>query len=485
MSDDSSDDWAPWACKKCTMENSPNDTRCTACGSTKTGVRDSSVEHRGHIRAQRYHHQHQRPAAASAIHTSSHTPQQTAAGESTALVGALQREAASAEARPTHTLQEEAVAENACVQQTQRERQVYQQQEQLATDEASESLILRLQQEELEEFIAEEQQAAELARRFAKEQVEDDLAMARAHQEEIDAAEKAATRQKTDQLEADMVMARAEQDDADAAEAKRQMDLAVAVAEREEEREAEAARKQLEAAEREAAAAEEKRQLEEKLAQALRKHEEQEKAVAEQQAALYPAHWDKQDANLLLVDVALNTPEAQQVVQRFVSTMQGHMVRRVQRIQNKALWQKFSLECKLLEDAGNATTATMFHGSRATAPHLIYNGQEGFDMRFCTSGCWGIASYFAANASYSHGYASAGDGGRQMFVAQVLVGETKNYGQTMVSLKMPPEIPNAGNNNNTNAAVRRYDSVSAVAQGTPVVMVYGNGKAYPEYLLSY
>ena len=40
----------------------------------------------------------------------------------------------------------------------------------------------------------------------------------------------------------------------------------------------------------------------------------------------------------------------------------------------------------------------MFHGTAQTPPHMIYNGQEGFDMRFCNKGMWGIASYFAEQA---------------------------------------------------------------------------------------
>ena len=47
----------------------------------------------------------------------------------------------------------------------------------------------------------------------------------------------------------------------------------------------------------------------------------------------------------------------------------------------------------------------MYHGTRNTAPLMIYSGDEGFDMKFSPGGMWGRANYFAANASYSNGYA--------------------------------------------------------------------------------
>ena len=50
---------------------------------------------------------------------------------------------------------------------------------------------------------------------------------------------------------------------------------------------------------------------------------------------------------------------------------------------------------------------------------MIYDSEEGFDMRFSSGGMWGIAVYFAVNASYSNGYAYDAQGCRQMFFAKV------------------------------------------------------------------
>lgn len=47
----------------------------------------------------------------------------------------------------------------------------------------------------------------------------------------------------------------------------------------------------------------------------------------------------------------------------------------------------------------------LFHGTRNNKPSLIFESEEGFDLRFAKQGVWGMAIYFAKNASYSHNYA--------------------------------------------------------------------------------
>jgi hypothetical protein len=72
-------------------------------------------------------------------------------------------------------------------------------------------------------------------------------------------------------------------------------------------------------------------------------------------------------------------------------------------------------------------------------------------MRFCTSGMWGIANYFAVNASYSVGYAHTNkEGDKQMFYADVIIGDTKVTNPD-ANLRMPPFIEGQTS--------KRYDSV--------------------------
>jgi len=83
---------------------------------------------------------------------------------------------------------------------------------------------------------------------------------------------------------------------------------------------------------------------------------------------------------------------------------------------------------------------------------------------------WGKASYFAHNASYSHNYSSAlPNGHRQMFFARVAVGKNHHTLPNNAIIK-PPE---------------GFDSVSGETGNSVVYMVYENGHAYPEYLVTY
>lgn len=118
----------------------------------------------------------------------------------------------------------------------------------------------------------------------------------------------------------------------------------------------------------------------------------------------------------------------------------------------------------------------LFHGTSGADPSLVYTGEEGFDMRFSSGGMWGQAVYFAVNSSYSHSYSHPGAGGRQMFMADVLVG-TYEQRQSDRSIKMPNLIPGRQN--------ERYDSIMGNTGGSDVFMIYSNKKAYPSYLVTY
>ena len=50
-------------------------------------------------------------------------------------------------------------------------------------------------------------------------------------------------------------------------------------------------------------------------------------------------------------------------------------------------------------------TKLLFHGTSGTDPKLIYDSEEGLDMRFSKNGMWGVGIYFAVNSEYSNSYA--------------------------------------------------------------------------------
>jgi hypothetical protein len=152
----------------------------------------------------------------------------------------------------------------------------------------------------------------------------------------------------------------------------------------------------------------------------------------------------------------------------------------VERIQNRRLWTVFQTELHFLKEKHGGKEVEvkyLFHGTRDTAPRLIYECEEGFDMKFSAQGMWGRANYFAVNSSYSNGYRFKNpDGNFQMFYAKVIIGNTVQVASNS-SLTHPPLLPGS--------MIDRFDSVKGNTNGSDVYMVYANKKAYPEYLITY
>ena len=87
-------------------------------------------------------------------------------------------------------------------------------------------------------------------------------------------------------------------------------------------------------------------------------------------------------------------------------------------------------------------------------------------MRYSPGGMWGIANYFAVNASYSDGYHHPNNGMKQMFYARVMIGNTIVM-QPDRNLRMPPPL-NPANPNDL------HDSVQGHTGGSDVYMIYTN-----------
>ena len=83
-------------------------------------------------------------------------------------------------------------------------------------------------------------------------------------------------------------------------------------------------------------------------------------------------------------------------------------------------------------------------------------------------GHWGLAIYFAKNASYSNFYGhNLASGEKQMFLAEVLLGDYPlPYSPRNEYLKQPPKKPS----NNK----ERYDSIKGNHKNSDVYMVYKN-----------
>ena len=92
----------------------------------------------------------------------------------------------------------------------------------------------------------------------------------------------------------------------------------------------------------------------------------------------------------------------------------------------------------------------LFHGTRSTDPKLIYEGEDGFDMRYSAQGTWGLANY-----SYAY---TRSDGSREMFLVKVLTGDTFQC-PSNPTLRMPPQKQGMGSGS-LQLAKARYDTVT-------------------------
>ena len=217
-----------------------------------------------------------------------------------------------------------------------------------------------------------------------------------------------------------------------------------------------------------------------------------------------PPEWQQPQAeNLHLAAVEPGSADWARLESRLLATVPSATLRRVERIQNVRLYASFDVQMTMLQnDLGGErpTVQELFHGTGRTPPHMIYNGQEGFDMRFCDQGMWGIASYFAVEAAYSNTdkYCYKNERGeRELLVADVITGRTIELPPD-ASLRMPPEMPSmtwarptAGIESGAAASMpsgTRYDSVTGIGGGgghSRVFMIYRHDRAYPKFRLTY
>jgi len=200
-----------------------------------------------------------------------------------------------------------------------------------------------------------------------------------------------------------------------------------------------------------------------------------------------PSHWTPMGSNhATLVKLDPKGNEYRDALLHFRKSCSKKMVK-IERIQNKYLWQEFlSTKMQLCaKNKGEINQRVLFHGTRNTKPDLIWKGKNasGFDPRL-GRGYYGVGAYFAALSKYSvanYSY-NAGSGQRQIFLAAVLCGDTKNYGMTKgQSLKRAPELPGGH---------KRYPGLYDSVQGGPhdgsvMYIVYEGSQAYPLYLYTY
>lgn len=196
----------------------------------------------------------------------------------------------------------------------------------------------------------------------------------------------------------------------------------------------------------------------------------------------FPSEWDPQTDNIALCIVAEGGSEWTRIVELMRESMSNVKVKKIERIQNKALRQKYDFFKSRMEEATHGSGVNekeLFHGTRKTHPSQIYESDKGFDFRFGReSSMWGQGTYFAMKASYSdRNYAYiASDDSRVLLLAKVATGESKHM-PNAENLKLPPLKPGK--------MIERYDTVHATTGGSDVYVVYDHEKAYPAYVITY
>ena len=191
----------------------------------------------------------------------------------------------------------------------------------------------------------------------------------------------------------------------------------------------------------------------------------------------FPPEWEPQSKNIELKTVQTTSDEWVKIVSAIKKTMLDAKILKIERIQNKFLYAKYELCRKRMHDKnkGMVNEKRLFHGSSDVSPHKIYTSEHGFDFRYGGSGVWGKGAYFAVNASYSGGsYAFPSSHGRQIFMAYVLTGESKEM-PSNPSLVTPPS---------KDGSEDLYDSVNGVTGSSQVYIVYDHDKCYPAYLIT-
>ena len=199
-----------------------------------------------------------------------------------------------------------------------------------------------------------------------------------------------------------------------------------------------------------------------------------------------PSYWQKIEQIMkgpkffIILQLGKSSEEYKKIEEEFLKTMYKSKILKIERVQNRHLWTVFQTEVnRLTEKSGGVKPDVryLYHGTSSTAPTMIYQSEEGFNMSFSPGGMWGRANYFAVNSAYSNQYKSTlTDGSFQMFYARVIIGNTIKQ-QPKDDLVMPPLLPNS--------QIDRYDSIQGHTGASDVFMVYANKKAYPEYLITY
>lgn len=201
-------------------------------------------------------------------------------------------------------------------------------------------------------------------------------------------------------------------------------------------------------------------------------------------------YWEPQTEKVELKEVSKSTKEWTDIENHFKATLPHTTVQKIERIQNKWLWEKYAFCRKRMSKKNGKSGCNemmLFHGTRLTPPKMIYDSEHGFDFRYgAQNGLYGKGAYFATDSRYSHNYAYRQIGDpfsnnppSQIFLAYVLTGDSVSLRPDR-TLDKPP-IKSLF----FSCTQERYDSVNGVSSDSIIYVVYDHDKSYPGYLITY
>jgi len=222
----------------------------------------------------------------------------------------------------------------------------------------------------------------------------------------------------------------------------------------------------------------------------------------------YPSYWNTNSSSQLL-EVSKTSNEWKKVESQFLASLNRTAVTHqpnakkqrqhktfvnrlnskvaitsIQRVQNKGLYRKYCFHKKeMIRKNGivNVNEKQLFHGTSRNDPVVIWESEQGFDLRYCAQGAWGRGSYFADESIYSLNYSfqKPHDQTSQMFLANVLTGYSSQQNPNG-NLTKPPVRART-----SNGADILYDSVTGKSGSTQIYIVYQLHVAYPSYLITF
>uniref|UniRef100_A0A8C3M663 Uncharacterized protein n=1 Tax=Geospiza parvula TaxID=87175 RepID=A0A8C3M663_GEOPR len=194
-----------------------------------------------------------------------------------------------------------------------------------------------------------------------------------------------------------------------------------------------------------------------------------------------PKEWtDMQNEQVKVVELKPSHPEYTTVEKMFKTTCTNFNIEKIERIQNRILWQTYQLKKKSIceKNKNQNNEGLLFHGTAASSLSLI--NSCGFNRGYAgkNAAAIGDGTYFAVNASYSaqDTYSVRDVNGRKhMYLARVLTGQ---YCAGTAGLKAPPPRSQAD-------PTDLYDSVVDNVYNPTMFVIFNDIQAYPQYLITF